>query len=259
LDRESDWRVCVTHVLILPLFSIRMACMKPGKRLKRIESLVTGGYDHIWDCCCDHGFLGAALLSAQAAPWIHFVDIVPLLMADLETRLQRFYPSESLSGSRWQSHCLDVAALPLEQYPGRHLVIIAGVGGELMAQLVTKIQQRHSGRLADFLLCPVNQPYSLRQTLINLGFYLQTESLLEENRRFYEILRVSLDSGNNGQYQPVSAVGTGIWYGQDATHDQTAAAYRDKTLRHYRRIQKGGKQDVEAVIAAYEALQLPLA
>jgi tRNA (adenine22-N1)-methyltransferase len=233
--------------------------MKPGKRLKRIESLVTGGYDHIWDCCCDHGFLGAALLSAQAAPWIHFVDIVPLLMADLETRLQRFYPPESLRGSRWQSHCLDVAALPLEQYPGRHLVMIAGVGGELMAELVTAIRQRHPSVLADFLLCPVNQPYSLRQTLIRLGFYLQAESLLAENRRFYEILKVSAYAGNKGEYPPVSAVGTRIWHGQDATQQQTAAAYRDKTLSHYRRIQKGGKQDVEAVIAAYEALQLPLA
>ncbi|QSA20815.1 SAM-dependent methyltransferase, partial [Vibrio furnissii] len=36
--------------------------MKLSKRLQTIEKLVTQHYDHIWDCCCDHGFLGMTLL-----------------------------------------------------------------------------------------------------------------------------------------------------------------------------------------------------
>ncbi|HSC68256.1 MAG TPA: SAM-dependent methyltransferase, partial [Cellvibrio sp.] len=57
--------------------------LKLGKRLQQIELMVTANYDHIWDCCCDHGLLGAALLARKAAPHIHFVDIVPELMRKL--------------------------------------------------------------------------------------------------------------------------------------------------------------------------------
>lgn len=54
--------------------------MKLSKRLQQIDHMVKHGYDHIWDCCCDHGFLGASLLEREAAAHIHFVDIVPELI-----------------------------------------------------------------------------------------------------------------------------------------------------------------------------------
>lgn len=69
----------------------KQACiLKLNKRLKQIEQMVTSDYTHIWDCCCDHGFLGAALLSRQAAMNIHFVDIVPELMDKLEKNCTNF-------------------------------------------------------------------------------------------------------------------------------------------------------------------------
>ncbi|HTG55937.1 MAG TPA: SAM-dependent methyltransferase, partial [Niabella sp.] len=58
------------------------------------------GYTHIWDCCCDHGLLGAALLSRQAAAHIHFVDIVPELMHELKNKLQRFFPADALTANK---------------------------------------------------------------------------------------------------------------------------------------------------------------
>lgn len=64
--------------------------------------MVTSEYTHIWDCCCDHGLLGAALLSRQAGSYIHFVDIVPELMSELKNKLQRFHPKElAATGSQW--------------------------------------------------------------------------------------------------------------------------------------------------------------
>ncbi|MDX2422429.1 MAG: SAM-dependent methyltransferase, partial [Amphritea sp.] len=48
--------------------------MKLSKRLTQIEQLVAPGYTHIWDCCCDHGLLGAALLARHSDAQIHFVD-----------------------------------------------------------------------------------------------------------------------------------------------------------------------------------------
>lgn len=220
--------------------------LKLSTRLKQIEQMVPSGYDYVWDCCCDHGLIGAALLSRQAAPNVHFVDIVPELMTTVEKNLQRFYPED-----QWEVHCQDVATLPLNRYDGKHLVIIAGVGGDLMCDLVESIQQNHQDADFDFLLCPVNNPYTLRQKLREHHFGLKNEVLIEDNRRFYEIMHVTSTVGENG---PINAVGCKIWQSDSDEQTDLITRYMDKTLSHYRRLQRGSTDNVEAIIESYNAL-----
>jgi len=246
---------------------------KLSNRLQQIESMVTSQYDHIWDCCCDHGLLGFSLLSSQASSNIHFVDIVPELMSELEQKLQRFCPE-----SPWQTHCIDVANLPLTQCKGKQLIIIAGVGGDLMIQFIEAIIQQHKSVDAhvnvelDFLLCPVHHQYALRQKLIELDFSLQDEVLVEENRRFYEILRVS---SRKDAASKISPVGEKIWQSlstklsaiQSPKQSNGADKYLEKTLKHYQRIEQGFLQSpkqnshqnrnksVQHVIDAYRTLK----
>ena len=263
---------------------------KLSERLQKIAKMVPSQYSHIWDCCCDHSLLGCALLSRQAAATlpshnklsknmpcdmestIHFVDIVPELMADLEHKLQRFYAS-----SPWQTHCLDVAKLPLTQYEGRHLIIIAGVGGDLMIEFIEAINQQHKNLAIDFLLCPVHHQFSLRSKLIELDFSLQDEVLVEDNQRFYEILLVSSRSEKNIKVNgnaniKISPVGDKIWQPLSSTHSsqhsikqaEIADKYLNKTLNHYQRmlqgfqqsIQQGKAKDVQDIIDAYRAVTL---
>ncbi|WP_428664864.1 tRNA (adenine(22)-N(1))-methyltransferase [Photobacterium swingsii] len=224
--------------------------MKLSKRLKTIEQMVTPEYDHIWDCCCDHGFLGAALLSRQAANNIHFVDIVPELMDELESKLQRFYTN---STSNWHTHCLSVAALPLAQYKGKHLIIIAGVGGDLMITFIEAIHKMYPEMDIDFLLCPVHHQHSLRQKLNTLDFNLKHEVLVEDNHRFYEVIFVSSKSNQNN---PVSLVGSHIWQADSDTQAKVTKHYLKKTLEHYQRIQHGNSMDVSHIIAAYQSITL---
>ncbi|MGF1734132.1 tRNA (adenine(22)-N(1))-methyltransferase [Photobacterium satsumensis] len=226
----------------------RTLSLKLSTRLKQIEQMVPSGYDHIWDCCCDHGYLGAALLSRQPATNVHFVDIVPDLMATVEKNLQRFYPD-----AKWKVYCQDVAKLPLNQYDGKHLVIIAGVGGDLMSELVEAIHQCHRDDNVDFLLCPVNNQYTLRQKLIEHNFGLMHEVLIEDNRRFYEIMLVSSTLGENDS---VNAVGSKIWQPDSAKQAEIATKYKNKTLNHYLRIQQGNaaNTNIQAIIDGYGAV-----
>ncbi|OZS43004.1 SAM-dependent methyltransferase [Photobacterium sanguinicancri] len=224
--------------------------LKLSKRLRKIEQMVTSDYSHIWDCCCDHGFLGAALLSRQAAKNIHFVDIVPELMSELESKLQRFY---SNSESHWYTHCLDVAALPLLQHEGKQLIIIAGVGGDLMIQFIEAIHQRHPKLCVDFLLCPVHHQFALRQKLNELNFSLQDEVLVEDNQRFYEAILVSSAPDENA---PITLVGDKIWQSNSDKQTDINKKYLTKTLDHYQRIQQGNTSDVSHIIDAYRAITL---
>lgn len=227
--------------------------MKLGKRLQKIEALVAAEYDHIWDCCCDHGLLGAALLARQAAPTIHFVDLVPELMRKLETKLVQFFPNSALKNANWQLHCKDVSALPLHAFNGKHLVMIAGVGGDLMTEFVAAIYQQNPTAEIDFLLCPVHHQYTLRQQLIQLNFSLKTEALVLEKQRYYEILLVSTI---NNPHAAINPVGSLIWQTSNVEESTLAAEYLRKTLAHYKRMELGSNAKVRHIIDAYSAVSI---
>ncbi|WP_122032128.1 tRNA (adenine(22)-N(1))-methyltransferase TrmK [Aliivibrio sp. EL58] len=202
--------------------------MKLSSRLDTIKNKVTDHYNHIWDCCCDHGQLGVALLSSQPKSMIHFVDVVDELMVDLESQLQKH---ASAIQSQWQVHCMDVAKLPLIKGK-KNLIIIAGVGGDLLIELVRSIQTRHSDIELEFILCPVLHNYMVRCELIEMGFGLISETLVKENKRFYEVLHIS-----NQAAKPITSVGSDMWNLLDSDHQE----YLNKTISHYQRMEANSK------------------
>ncbi|MDD9194400.1 tRNA (adenine(22)-N(1))-methyltransferase TrmK [Aliivibrio sp. S3MY1] len=202
--------------------------MKLSSRLDTIKNKVTDHYDHIWDCCCDHGQLGVALLASHPKSMIHFVDVVDELMVELESQLQKH---ASAIQSQWQVHCMDVAKLPLIKGK-KNLIIIAGVGGDLLIELVRSIQTRNNGIELEFILCPVLHNYMVRCELIEMGFGLISETLVKENKRFYEVLHVS-----NQAVESMTAVGSRMWDLSDGVHQE----YLNKTISHYQRMEANPK------------------
>ncbi len=231
--------------------------MTLGRRLKAIEAMVGSGYSHIWDCCCDHGLLGAALITRRAAPHIHFVDIVPSLIANLEQQLNRFFPDNSPAGdmetatSQWHLHCANLIDLPLESFGGKHLLIIAGVGGDLSTDFIAALSERHPKLDLDFILCPIHHQFKLRQELIARRFHLRQEILIEENKRFYEILWVSSNPEGTVPESPVSPVGDSLWRGENPAHEKLVLQYLRTKLNHYQRIQSRQGNEISQIINAY--------
>ncbi|MGY0216765.1 tRNA (adenine(22)-N(1))-methyltransferase [Endozoicomonadaceae bacterium StTr2] len=219
-----------------------MAEVKLSARLRLINQMVTRHYDHIWDCCCDHGLLGTALLQRRAGNVIHFVDIVEPLMAEVEHKLTQRFPRPD---HNWQVHCLDVACLPLAAKEQSQLVIIAGIGGDLMVELVQKIVTAYPEHNLEFLLCPVYHTYKVRVSLQALGLGLVDERLLQDKQQYYEMIHASWHSS-----EPVSVTGTRMWQLDRPEHQ----SYLQRTLKHYQRIQQGGRRDVSNIITAYQTL-----
>ncbi len=223
--------------------------MKLGTRLKQIEMLVSPDYQHIWDCCCDHGLLGGSLIDKQAAPHIHLVDIVPDLIEALTLKFQTLFPQKD--NCEWHSHCLDIANLPLKEHQGKHLIIIAGIGGDLMTELVTTIIKNNPELTLDFILCPVRKFHTLRQQLIELDMELKNEVITKENKRFYEILFVSTEKPVK---QPVSRIGETIWQGNSPEETLIAKEYLQLTINHYQRMLQGSNDpNLESLIQSYQA------
>lgn len=196
--------------------------MKLSTRLTALcEAVPENTYQHIWDCCCDHGYLGEQLMTEHPDSIIHFIDVMPHLIEEVEKRLSHN------SKQNWRTHCADAADLSLDQTEN-HLVIIAGVGGDLLIEMVASIYNRHaslfSNKRLDFLLCPVRQLHKVRQGLNDLNLGLITEKIIQDNNQFYEVLQVS-----NQSSKAVSIVGREMWDLSNAKH----VAYRDTMIHHY--------------------------
>lgn len=245
--------------------------IKLSHRLQSISDLITKPYDHIWDCCCDHGHLGMQLLIEQKAPNIHFVDIVPSLMSELEATLSQHFVANNLGNQdsettqQWHVHCMDMSQLPLADHKGKHLVVIAGVGGELTQALVEAVISNNPNISLDFLLCPVHQLFELREYLGKGDFSMIDEKLVEENRRFYEILHVTYQptsnelAGTHLHQHKVSPVGNKIWLPNSEQEQQVIEKYKQRILQHYQRIsfglEKQGKPNsVAHIIEHYQAV-----
>ncbi|MFV0574303.1 MAG: tRNA (adenine(22)-N(1))-methyltransferase [Vibrio sp.] len=213
--------------------------MKLSKRLQTISNMIPNSYQHIWDTCCDHGFLGAELLKNHKAANIHFVDIVPDLMQQVEQQLARFYPQSHLNETnnvtaKWHVHCIDVVKLPLEKYQGKQLIVIAGVGGDLMLKFVQQIQSHHAGIALDFILCPVYQQFELRQALSKMNMSLKHEELVEDKGRIYDVIYISSQPPEN-QNQIIHPIGGYDW--SNHQQDNIAERYLQQKVQHYRRMQ----------------------
>ncbi len=214
---------------------------KLGKRLRALRDMVTQPYEEIWDLCCDHGFLGMALLDADKAQTLHFVDQLPGITTDLAERLQP-YPA-----ARYQVH-----TLPAEQVRWqankRRLVIIAGVGGETVVEIVQQLAARNDLAATDWLLSPANSCYELRQYLRQAGFGLKAEAVVFERRRGYEMLWLGQ---RDSALATVDKVGS-MWRSDCAEHDR----HLRELVAHYRRRLRNRAQCqlAEPVLAAYEQL-----
>ncbi|KXF83591.1 tRNA (adenine(22)-N(1))-methyltransferase [Enterovibrio coralii] len=225
--------------------------MKIGKRLNQLHDMVNEPYDHIWDCCCDHGLLGAALLNSQPTAHIHFVDVVPTLIDALSNRLKLHFPENY----RWEAVCMDAGQLPLATYSGRHLVIIAGIGGDLMMDMLSTLQGKNPDLTLDFLLCPVHHQYALRELLIARQFKLKEEKLVEENSRFYEMLLVTTHDDSN-TLPDVTRTGSRLWLSDSDAQRKACENYLANTLAHYQRIQRGKPEQVSDIVTAYEQVRI---
>lgn len=211
--------------------------MKLSRRLQAIADSINHDYDHLWDCCCDHGYLGLHLLQRYQRSVVHFVDIVPEIMDSLGQQLA----TRSSDNGRYQLHTINAGAIQLSSEHS-HLVIIAGIGGELLAKMVTQIVEQHPDQALDFVLCPIHHQYHLRCRLIDLGLSLVSESIVHENKRFYELIAVSTSAG-----LPISPTGDTMWRLDCQTHQ----AYLNRLISHYAK-----QPDKHEVLEAYRRIKL---
>lgn len=204
-----------------------------GIRLKAIFSLVVeqqqkDTYTNIWDCCCDHGYLGLKLLSENLCEKVIFVDQVPHIIEQLKTRLDGF------NSDQYQLIAADASELSFSRQK-RNLLVIAGVGGECTVDIISVIEGNNPGVQIDYIFCPSTSQKELRKYLIAKNFGMVFENIVCENKRYYEVLYVKNRAAAD-ELHCVSETCT-AWDENDADHQQ----YLSKLALHELKKSSGGK------------------
>ncbi len=220
-----------------------------GKRLEALFDLVTlthkrQQYDAIWDCCCDHGYLGLKILSHEPCPTLYFVDQVPHIMQQLTAHLST-YPND-----RYQTITADAGTLSLPSNQ-HHLIILAGVGGERIIEIICNLNAHNKGQQIDYLLCPTTAQFDLREYLITTDFKLTYETIVSEKGRDYEILLIS-HSITTQNCADITLTGQ-MWEANNPSHQR----YRQKLIKHYQKQMQGERskaQRAEKILDHYQLL-----
>lgn len=213
--------------------------MKIGQRLTQINNMITDSQDQVWDCCCDHGFLGMTLLKRRMTKCVHFIDVVDSLTQTLEDKLKTHF-ADDWAKHRCKVQCTDVKQLQFSS-KHHHLVIIAGVGGDKIVDFLSAIAANNSLQNIEFIICPIHHNYKVRQCLQTLGLKLVCEELVKENQRFYEIVHTSTQAQCK-----VSLIGDQMWNFDNLDH----LDYLKKNVCHF---QKKAKTLPEVYLKVYKA------
>lgn len=204
-----------------------------GARLKAILNLVAAEqqknpYTTIWDCCCDHGYLGLKFLSENLCEKIVFVDQVPHIIEQLKTRLDGF------NSDQYKLLTADAGDLRFNRQE-RHLVIIAGVGGECTVDIISAIEGNNPDVNIDYIFCPSTSQKELRKYLIVQNFGMAFENIVCENKRYYEMLYVK--SRATADDLPCVSETCTAWDESDVDHQH----YLSKLALHEHKKSSGGK------------------
>lgn len=194
-------------------------------------------YDIIWDTCCDHGYLGEKILASNPRGQLVFVDQVVSITKALNEHLQ------SQRYVNYAVYTQNFAELKLAVNKS-HLVIVAGIGGQLITELLSRFLADNKSPI-DFMFCPSTSVYSLRDYLSSNSFSLLSETIVVDNNRFYEVIYV--------RYEPVANEGVSLlgemWNRNNSGHQQ----YLENLIRLYQARLMGSKAEAaQKILGLYE-------
>ena len=157
--------------------------IKLSKRLSFILKFIPSSADVFYDLCCDHGLLGIAVGQSYNYQEINLVDQVPSIIDKIS---KQSLPSDIPNAVQINFICQDARNLKLnESY--KNIISIAGIGGELAMKMIENLKG-HLKETDSLVVSVHNNIHKLREYLIHNNFELIDEGLVEDNKKFYEVL-----------------------------------------------------------------------
>lgn len=183
--------------------------MQISERLKTVASFVTEGM-RVADIGTDHAYVPIYLIKSGKIPFALAMDIGegPLQRARdhiLEQGLEKQIETRLSDG------CSAFRKGEAES------VVIAGLGGELMIQILKEGREVLS-EVSEFILSPHSEIHKVRRFLMAQGFSILKETMLYEEGIYYTVIRAVYGTGD---YQTEAE----LWYGKRMLEEQHPVLY----------------------------------
>lgn len=194
------------------------------KRLDTILSLLSPGC-RLADIGCDHAYIPVAAVSSGAASFAYASDVREGPLSRARENAEKAGLSDRI--------VLDLAdGLENAEKYAPDTVVIAGMGGELIAGIIDKADFVKKGGVR-LILQPMTCPEKLRRYLLSAGFAITAERLAKEDRRIYQII-VCEYKKETGNYTE-----TELLTGKNTEDKELLPALYRKYINKYEKIIKG--------------------
>lgn len=213
-------------------------------RLQRCADFVRPG-KRVADVGTDHGYLSIALLQNNRVPFVTAADINVGPLDSARRNAVKFGVQD-----RMQFICTD--GLQEIQPEDAQDIVIAGMGGELILRIITqaswlKTPEKH------LVLQPMTAASQLRCGLYALGFSIEKEETLLDEKRVYSVLSAYYTGKTCTSLSPIFT-----YMGKIQPNTPYSAAYAQRVLHNLENKIKGAVHrgdNVEALCAAKSEIE----
>lgn len=189
-------------------------------RLKTIASLVPSGA-RVCDVGTDHGYLAIELMSSKKAKKVIAADIKPSPLKNAAQNIEKC----GVKGIELRL-CDGLEGIDPDEID---TIVIAGMGGEVIAGILSRGISVTSKGNKTIILQPTTSPEHLRKFLYDNGFEIQKELPVYDNGKLYSVMSVAY-TGN-------TCVMPNFFYyiGKIPTDDESGLLYIKKQLSRCRK------------------------
>ena len=146
-------------------------------RLQTVADMVPPGCA-VADIGCDHGYVSAYLVQQGIAPCVVAADVRPGPLSACRRLVEELGLTFQIQ-TRLCSGLTDIADAECDA------IILAGMGGELIAEILSACPYIHKKTL---ILQPMTHPEVVRQFLYTNGFEIRCARVVQEGRHHYLVL-----------------------------------------------------------------------
>nr|WP_294491602.1 class I SAM-dependent methyltransferase [uncultured Mediterraneibacter sp.] len=198
--------------------------MELSKRLSAVAGLVTTGY-RLADIGTDHAYIPIYLVRKGRVPLAVAMDINrgPLLRAKENIRAWGY---EDRIATRISN---GFEALGEEEADA---AVIAGMGGGLMTRIL-KDGSRVVRSLKECVLQPQSETEKVRTFLLEEGFCFTEETMVEEDGKYYPVMKVTPPPAGNGEDAESRPGGKSEWTETEKRYGKLLLCGRNPVLKEY--------------------------
>lgn len=162
--------------------------MKPvvlSKRLKAVADMVTIG-NRVCDVGCDHGFVPIYLVEQGISPTVLAMDVKSGPLSAAKSHIAE-YGMDNVIETRLSD------GLHNYNIDESDTLICAGMGGRLMMRILSD-NKRKTESFQELILQPQSEIEQFRAWLRGQGYCITAENMIEEDGKFYPMMRVEPDA-----------------------------------------------------------------